>query len=171
MRASLLALAAPLALLSGCGGNGDNDTGTSISITGNDNEGKPAAASLDGKSGEVKIDVPGFEANIKLPKLQLDADNFDIGGVKLYPGSKVTAMNIDTGKKAKVGDTVTIAFDSPADVATVKAWFIEKMKAESFTLAEAATGISGKTDEGDAFTLTLTPGAAGQSKGAINITS
>ena len=52
-------------------------------------------ASIDGGSGQVKIDVPGFEANIKLPKVQLDAANFDIGGVKLYPGSKVTSMNID----------------------------------------------------------------------------
>lgn len=166
MRASLLALAAPLTLLAGCGGD---DTGTSISIKGNDSEGKPAVASVDGKSGQVKIDVPGFEANIKLPKVQLDADNFDIGGVKLYPGSNVTSMNIDAAEKGKVGDAVTIAFDSPADAATVKAWFLEKMKAESFTVAEAATGLSGKTDDGDAFTLTLTPGATGHSNGTINI--
>jgi len=168
MRASLFALAAPLALLAGCGGD---DKGTSISITGNDNEGKPAAASIDGESGKVKIDVPGFAANITLPKIQLDADNFDIGGVKLYPGSTVTAMNIDAGKKAGNADTVRISFDSPADPATVKAWFVEKMKAESFTVADAATGLSGKTDDGDAFTLTLTPGATGHSTGTIDITS
>jgi hypothetical protein len=168
MRASLLALAAPLALLAGCGGD---DKGTSISITGNDNEGKHVTTSVDGNSGKVKIDVPGFAANITLPKIQLDADNFDIGGVKLYPGSTVTAMNIDAGKKGQNADTVSIVFDSPADAATVKAWFLEKMKAERFTVAEAATGISGKTDDGDAFTLTLAPGATGHSKGTIDITS
>ncbi|MBY8825914.1 hypothetical protein [Sphingomonas colocasiae] len=168
MRASLLALAAPLALLAGCGGG--DDAGTSISIKGNDTEGKPATAIMDGGTGAVKIDVPGFEASIKLPKVQLDADNFDIGGVKLYPGSKVTAMNIDAAKKGETKDSVTIAFDSPADAATVKAWFLEKMKAESFTVAEAATGLSGKTDDGNAFTLTLTQGAAGSSTGSIAIT-
>ena len=167
MRASLLALAAPLALLVGCGGD---DTGTSISIKGNDSEGKPATASLDGGSGEVKIDVPGFAANIRLPKVQLDAGNFDIGGVKLYPGSKVTSMNIDAAKKRGTGDSVTIAFDSPADASTVKAWFLEKMKAESFTVAEAAAGLAGKTDDGDAFTLTLNQGEAGHSSGSIVIT-
>lgn len=108
MRASLLALAAPLALLAGCGGD---DAGTSISIKGNDSEGKPATASMDGGSGQVKIDVPGFEASIKLPKIQLDADNFDLGGVKLYPGSKVTSMNIDAAKEDQAGDAVTIAFE------------------------------------------------------------
>lgn len=163
MRAMLSLALLPALLLASCG----DDKGTSISISGKDENGKPATASMNGDTGRVKVDVPGFAADIKLPKIQLDAANFDMNGVKLYPGSTITNMNIDS---AKGGDAVAISFDSPADPAKVKAWFAEKMQAARFTVADAPAGLSGRTDDGDAYSLTLAPGADGHSSnGRIRI--
>jgi hypothetical protein len=162
MRASLSLAFLPVLLLSGCG----DDKGTTISINGKDEAGKPATASMDGDTGRVKVDVPGFAADIKLPKIQLDAGNFDMNGVKLYPGSTITNMSIDSAKGA---DAVAISFSAPADPAKVKTWFAGKMKAARFTVADATGGLSGKTEDGDGFSLTLTPDANGHSNGTIRI--
>ncbi|RJF90339.1 hypothetical protein [Sphingomonas cavernae] len=158
-----------LALLAACGKSDDAGNGTAISIQGKTDKGQNASASADA-DGRVNINLPGFKADVNLPKIALDADNMDIGGVKLYPGSKVTAVNIlGDGEAAGDQDKVTIVFDAPADAATLKTWFTEKMSAENFTLAASANGLSGKTDDGEPFTLDFGAGAAGHTTGTFTI--
>lgn len=164
MKTKSLALASlcAIAMLSAC--SGEKGEGTSISITGNDQDGKPAEASMDGKTGQVTLDLPGFKADVTLPKIKLSGEDLDIDGVKLYPGSTVTSLNIADGEGSAHGnDSVRIAFDAPADPATVQAWFAERMRAEKFAVTEAPNKLSGTTREGEAFALTLAPGASGHS--------
>jgi hypothetical protein len=160
--------------LAACGASADDGkTGTDISINATTDEGQPVKASTDGKTGEVSVDVPGFKANIAMPKVNLDSDNFDLNGAKLYPGSKVTSMKVDAVTRAAgAADdgkaTVRISFDAPATPDVVKAWFLEKLTdTAKFKLTETPTGMTGTNEDGEPFTLNLRAGATGNSIGTI----
>ena len=141
--------------LAGCsGGNGadtDNASGTA-----------PARFS---------IDTPVFKANVSLPKLALDSRNVDFNGVHLYPGSSVTGMDVNATADQERGEpVVTIRFASPAQPQTVRDWFHDQLtKKAGFTLTRDAGGLSGTTDEGKPFRMTLEPGEGGKAQGTITI--
>ena len=152
--------------LSACGSHDDGKDGTNISINGKDKDGV-VAINADGKTGKVDVELPGFSANLNLPKIMRDHSNFDLDGVKLYPGSKVrgVVVNAGEGEKAKV----RVSFDSPADQAKVKDWFKSAFGEHEVAFSETPTGFSGKTNDGDPFVLTLTPKGAAATSGTIDI--
>lgn len=161
--------------LAACGSRSDDATpGTDISIDATTEEGNPVKASSDGKTGEIAIDVPGFKATIAMPKIKLDADNFDIDGVKLYPGSKIVSMKVDQvtrGAGDKRGN-VRISFDAPATPDIVKAWFLEKLTAnDKLTVNPTKNGVAGTNKDGDPFTLDLQPGETGHTSGSVIISA
>jgi hypothetical protein len=160
----VLLLAAPLAAC-------DHGEGTSITLNASDEDGN-VVAGVDGATGRVAINVPGFKGSMTLPKIHLNADNFDMNGVHLYPGSKITTMNID-GRDGKDGSDadgiVRVAFESPADPATVRDWFKDKLSAAGFKLNAEGNGLTGTTDENKPFKLELQPADAGHAKGSITI--
>jgi hypothetical protein len=125
------------------------DNGTSISINGNS-----AGASVDGKSGEVKIDTPVFKGSFNLPKMNLTADNFDINGVHLYPGSRIADMNINA--RGEGDGIVSVKFDSPATPATVRDWFMKEFEKAGVKVSADGNGLKGTTDD-KPFRIDLTP--------------
>ena len=147
-------------------------TGTSISINSTDTDGN-VVARMDGNTGAVSINTPGFSGKINLPKIQLDADDFEMNGVHLYPGSTISGMNVeahDSGKAGKDDDgTVRVTFASPAAPATVRDWFQQKLNAAGFTVAPNGNGLTGTTDEKKPFKLELTADGADKSKGVITV--
>jgi hypothetical protein len=158
------------ATLSACDGSKD---GTTISFNSTDSDGN-VVASVDGNSGAVAINAPGFSGKIKLPKLHLDSKDFDMNGVHLYPGSTISAMNIDAHDGGKAGDEkdegiVRVSFASPASAATVRDWFQQKLSAAGFTLSASGNGLVGTTDDKKPFKLDLTPDGADKSKGTITV--
>ncbi|WP_404368344.1 hypothetical protein AB5I39_14575 [Sphingomonas sp. MMS24-J45] len=165
LRTALCALA--LISLAACD---DGKEGSSFTLNSTDSTGNAAGASIDGK-GEATIDTPFFKGKVTLPKLKLDADNFDMNGVHLYPGSKISGMNVDVQNKDgdKDDGRVRIAFTSPAAPATVRAWFKDKLTAAGFTLSDKGNGLTGTTDEDKPFTLELTPDGADKSSGVITV--
>lgn len=169
-RARILAGLSVFALLAACGKSEEQGNGTTISIQGKTDKGEAASASAD-RTGRVKIDLPGFKADVNLPSIEFDAGNMDLGGVDLYPGSRVTAINVlgdgDTGDS---NDKVTIVFDAPADAVTLKSWFAEKMGAKKFTVSASANGLSGKTDDGKPFTLDFAAGTKGHTTSTFTVT-
>lgn len=165
MRANLILSLAPLALLAACG----DGKGTTISIDAKGESGEQVAAKADGDTGRVSVDTPVFKANIKLPKVMLDADNVDIGGVPLYPGSTVQSVNITADEQGGADKgLVRIRFAAPADPAAVREWFAGKMRGAGFTLAAAGNGLAGKTKDGEPFRMELT-GAAGKTEGVLSL--
>ena len=162
----------PLAVLIGlsaCGSHDDPKDGTSVSINAKGDEGN-VAIMADGKTGKVSVNLPGFNANLKLPKMMLDHSNFDLDGVKLYPDSKVRSVNVDADDhgghdKGKV----RILCDSPADPATVKAWFKTGFVEGKVRFVETPNGFTGTTDDGDAFSVTLAPNGSATTNGTIDL--
>jgi hypothetical protein len=152
MRTTLLLLGLT-ATLAGCGKGGD---GTSITLNTDGN----TVASADGHSGEVKLDVPGFQGKFTLPKMQVTADQFDLNGVHLYPGSTIRSLNIDAGDQGK--DGVRVAFTSPANPATVRDWLMGRLNKAGFAVSATGNGLAGQTDEHKPFALQMTPTADGK---------
>ena len=155
----------------GLGACGDGREGTSISINASGADGNVVAA-MD-KGGQVSVNLPGgIAGNIKLPKLKFDADDFDMNGVHLFPGSTISALNIDTrdGQEFEDNDgSVHLSFESPADPARVRDWFREKLSAAGFTLKTDGDGLTGTTDEKQPFKLELAPSGDGKSAGTTAI--
>ena len=164
LRPLLICVSAAAALaLSAC----DSSDGTSVTLNASDNDGNGVVAlASNGQTGQVALNIPGFSGKINLPKFHLDGDNVDFNGVHLYPGSKVTGMNID----ANHGDgAVRIAFDSPADPAKVRDYFQTKLAGAGFTLHADGSGLAGTTDENKPFKLELQPDGGDHAKGVITV--
>ena len=88
--AVLLAALLPLALVA-CdrdekapAPSGDN---VSVAVDGD------TVADVSTSGNRMEIDIPGLGANLRIPKLSIGG-SMDLDGVKLYPGSEVTGMNI-----------------------------------------------------------------------------
>jgi hypothetical protein len=166
----LIFAAALLALpLAACGAHDDKD-GTTIQFNASDADGN-VTGSMDA-SGKIAIDAPGFSGSLKLPKLHLDANDFDMNGVHLYPGSSVTGMNINAHDKGNGGDddgAVTVSFASPASPDAVQSWFLDRLNKANFSVKTDGTGLSGFTDDKKPFRLDLSPDGAGKATGVITI--
>ena len=147
---------------------GDSGGGTSISINASDGN---MVAGVDG-NGQLAINLPGgFAGNVKLPKMTLNADNFDMNGVHLFPGSTISGMNITADdKNGKDDGLVRVSFESPAAPTKVRDWFLEKLsKQAGFNITANGNALTGTTDEKQPFRLELTPDGADKSRGTIAI--
>lgn len=148
----------------------DSGNGTSVSIDASGTDGNMIAG-MDG-NGQLAIDLPGgFAGKIKLPKLKLDAENFDMNGVHLFPGSTISGMNITADdKNGKDDGLVRVSFESPATPTKVRDWFLEKLsKQAGFNITANGNALTGTTDEKQPFRLELTPDGADKSRGTIAI--
>lgn len=162
----ILMVAGVLAL-AGCQG-GDGGEGTSFSITGNSVDGNAQGASVDGGTGAVKIDLPFLSGNFTLPRMQLDAGDFDLNGVRLYPGSTIKGVSVDAGRAASEG-AVKIAFESPATAMAVQQYFLARLPKAGFTLKASGNRLSGTTDEDQPFSLSVDEAGPTRSTGTITI--
>ena len=161
-----LALVAVAALaLAGCGSKDEEkkagDTGIAVW-----DDGKPAAAET-GEKGKFAMSLPGFDLKMDLPQSMLDKSDFEIDGVKLYPGSTITAMAIAKPKSGGEAN-VDIGFVSPADPAAVRAYFVKEF-GDRLEPSTAGGALSGETSDGDIFTIKLAPAAGGGSTGTLRI--
>ena len=163
----LIPLAAAILAIAACGENDGNST--SISFSGN-GSGGAVSGGID-SSGNLEIDANGFKADLKLPKFSVDASNFEMNGVHLYPGSTISSINVNGGddKDGKDPGKVRVAFTSPATAVTVRDWLKERLGKAGFTLSADGAGLTGKTDDGKPFALKLSDQGANKSSGTIDM--
>lgn len=147
----------------------DGKPGTSVSIDVAGNDGN-VVGGIDGNTGEATINVPGFSGKVTLPKLKLDAGDFEMNGVHLYPGSTISSMKIVAQDEKNGGEdrgTVRVAFESPADAVTVRDWFADRLNKASFAVTARGNSLIGTDPEKNPFRLDLTPDGNGRAKGVI----
>jgi hypothetical protein len=161
----------PLALgLAACSGENEPEKGTSVSIDATTENGSDVAIKADGETGNVAVKIPGFDANVRLPKTLLNDSNFDIDGVKLYPGSKVETVNVKADETSGKGRAdVRIGFSSPAEPAKVGAWLKEEFGKQSIKVGGDADTLTGTSKNGDAFTIELAAADGGKTAGTVSI--
>lgn len=127
--ATLVALAA--ASLAGCSvRTHDKDGNQTASISFGDGN----ASSTDGNSSTgasdktVAINVPGFSAKVAVPGLDLGGDDTRIDGIALYPGTRMSGVNInaDSSNDGSGGESqgrVDMAFFAPASPDQLLAYY------------------------------------------------
>lgn len=159
-----LFLIIPAALLAACGRDPDP---TTVTIDARNDSGGQITAEP-GKESRLRIDTGGFKADVKMPGLGRMVNNADIDGVEMYPGTKVSGVNID-GTGRKDDGKFTMRFDAPAGRAKVGAWFREQFAQNDFTARPTPTGFAGTKKDGDWFVLDLTDAPGGHTLGEFRL--
>ena len=137
--------------------------GASVSINA---DGGNVLGAINGETGEMKIDVPGFQGSVKLPKIKIDTGNFDLNGVRLYPGSSIRNLNIVGDDKA---GGLRVAFASPAAPTIVRDWFAQRLNKVGYQVHAEGSNLVGTTDENKPFRLELAPDGTDKATGTIVI--
>ena len=161
----LLALPLPLAACDGSGG------GTTVSIdTGSDGDGNSTVSLA---NGTLAVKAEGFEGSIKMPRIDIGAADFDVNGLKLDPDSVIRDLHVDAEEHASGhdGGKVSVQFESPAALATVRQWFRDRLARQRFKFNDKGNGFVGTTADGDAFALTLDADGNAETKGRIEVGS
>ena len=140
-----------------------SNEGASVSINA---DGGNVLGAINGETGEMKIDVPGFQGTVKLPKIKIDTGNFDLNGVRLYPGSSIKTLNIVGDDKA---GGLRVAFASPATPTIVRDWFAQRLGKVGYQVHPEGANLIGTTDENKPFRLELAPDGNDKATGTIVI--
>jgi hypothetical protein len=117
------------------------------------------------ESGHIAFNLPIAEGKLKVPASMMHNGNFDIEGVKLMPGSSVTGFSVMAGDK---GANVTMAFSAPASPDEVRSYYLDHFREQGVEAALAGDAVQGKTKDGNAFAIHVSPAASG-STGKIEI--
>jgi hypothetical protein len=120
------ALLAAALLLAGCHASVHNDQGGGdASITIGNAGGDDGKADANGQQS-VAIKVPGFSAKVSMPNLDLGHDT-KIGNMPMFPGTKVTSVNIAAdhadGSGGDSQGKVDMSFSAPGKAADIVGWY------------------------------------------------
>lgn len=165
----------PALALTGCGDKAAPDDGgdvREVTINAKGEDGGNVSISADGKGSSISINGDGVNINADLPGINgLDiGSDFDIDGVKLYPGAKITSINITADEARAKGQqgVVNFGLTAPAAPDVVLAWYAKAFADKGLTTTTKGRMLSGTTKDGNAFAIELAPAGTG-SKGKVRI--
>lgn len=115
--------------------------------------------------GKMSFDLPFAKGEVKLPGTMMRDGNFDIDGVKLMPGSKMTGFSVFARDK---GSHVEMAFTAPASPDAVRSYFLDQFKEKGIAASASGDAITGTSKDGGTFVIHLSP-AAGGTQGKIDV--
>ena len=162
----------PMMLLAACGSEEKkSESGTQVSINaGDEHGGVQIKTGKDG--GNIKIGGDGAAIDIDIPDfvdLDIESD-FDIDGVKLYPGSKVTTVNVDANDKNGADKAVVkLGFTSPTAPTKAADWMAGEFAKKGVKVTRSGDTLAGKDKDGADFTIKFGPDGA-NAKGEVVIT-
>ncbi len=161
----------PMILLAACGQEKETTEGTEVSINaGDEHGGVQIKTGKDG--GNIKIGGDGAAIDIGIPDfvdLNIE-DDFDIDGVKLYPGSKVTKVDVDANDKNGADTaTVKLGFTSPAAPAKAADWMAGEFAKKGVKVTRTGDTLAGKDKDGADFRINFAPDGT-NAKGEVVIT-
>jgi hypothetical protein len=143
-----------LPLLAGCSVHSKN------SAKGDDNVSVRAD-----ESGNISFDVPFAKGEVKVPAGFMSKGDVDIDGVKLMPGSQVTAFNLDSHNNLS---NVEMSFTAPASPDQVRSYFIDQFRKQGVTATTSGDAVTGRSKDGNPFRIEVGPAANG-SQGKIAV--
>lgn len=163
----------PMLLLAACGQEKDKASDSTEASINADGDGGKVQITTGKDGGKLKIGGDGVNIDLNIPDLgdlNIDTD-FDIDGVKLYPGSQITKMDIDASDKAGAKDaTVKFGFSSPAAPTKAADWMAGEFGKKGVTIARKGDVLTGTDKDGDAFTISFVPDGT-KAKGEVLIVS
>ena len=111
--------------------------------------------------GKVAFNLPFAKGEIKLPTGVMSNANFDIDGVKMMPGAKLTGFNLDAGDDQP--GKVNFTFTAPASPEQVANYFLGQFRAKGMEAKVDADLLQGTTTDGDSFQMRFAPQGSGTS--------
>ncbi len=170
----LIAAGAALLGLAACGHSDDaakTEKSTSINIK-SDDDGGTVKVDANSDTGNVELKLPGgMEAKIKLPGGIPGSAKFNIDGVGLYPGARISTINFNASDKAGAKQShVLLGFSAPADAAVVADWYQQQFTDKKIAASRNGDSFTGTTEDNDNFVLALVQDSAGKAKGTLTIT-
>lgn len=117
------------------------------------------------ENGQVSFDLPIMKGSVKLPASMMHNGDFDIDGVKLMPGSKVTGFSVDAHDDQS---NVVLAFKAPASPDDVRSYYVDHFKDKGIDAAIDGDSVTGTSKKGAKFTIDVAE-ADGGSTGKITI--
>lgn len=162
----------PILLLAACGQEKKANDETEISINA-DGDGGNLQISSGKDGGKLKINGEGVNIDLDIPDLgDMDlGSDFDIDGVKLYPGSKITAMDVKANDKNGANDAVVkFGFTAPAAPAKAADWMAAEFAKKGVKITRTGDTLAGTASDGDMFRISFAPDGT-QAKGEALITS
>jgi len=160
----------PMMLLAACGSEEKTKDATEVSINaGDEHGGVQIKTGKDG--GNIKIGGDGAAIDIDIPDfvdLNIEED-FDIDGVKLYPGSKVTKVDVDANDKSGADKaTVKLGFTSPTAPTKAADWMASEFAKKGLKVTRTDNKLAGKDKDGADFRIDFAPDGA-NAKGEVVI--
>ena len=110
------------------------------------------------ESGHVAFNLPFMQGQVKVPAGMMHNGSFDIDGVKLMPGSKMTGFNLDSHNDVS---NVELAFTSPAPPEQVRAYYVDQFKQKGVEASLSGDAVTGKSKDGKPFRIEISPTAGG----------
>ena len=167
----LAVLIPPMMLLAACGSEEKKaDDSTEIAINAGD-EGGGIQIKSGADGGKLKIDAGGVNIGLDIPDVgDLDiGQDFDIDGVGLYPGSKITSMDIDARDKNGAHDARgKFGFTAPAAPTIAADWMVGEFAKKGIKVTRTGDTLAGMDKDGDNFTIRFNPDGKA-SKGEVLI--
>lgn len=160
----LISMLIGLGMLGACGEADDrrreaqNDNGADVSMR---VEGENGAAA------NIAIDLPDIKGKITLPKVRIATGDVDIDGVKLYPGSRVTGVDI-AGEEGTSEGSLGIRFDAGDGPDKVRDYYLAAFRKKGITASAQGGRIIGRTGDGKPFSIALEAQGEG-TKGVLRI--
>ena len=145
--------------------------GTRVAVEIDGDDASDVTIDGDSETGKFEVSLPGgIEAKVKVPEGMADGAKFDIDGVGLYPGARVGSFKVNASD-AKTTKTaiVQIGFTAPGDAAAVADWYQQQFETKRIAVTRTGESLSGKTEDGDDFTVAMNAGPAGGSTGLLTI--
>ncbi|MEM1132903.1 MAG: hypothetical protein AAGH53_08205 [Pseudomonadota bacterium] len=154
-------------------------TATAMTITGCkqlDSDGSAEATQSESQDAEAEdenvnfsIEADGFSMDLDLPIDAISTEDANGRAEGLYPGSKVTGIAIESDSDGDGSQSqVAIKFTAPAGKEEVADWFLTQIPEDGGTAERKGAGVSGTTDDGQAYTLTLDESGA-KTKGVLRV--
>lgn len=109
-------------------------------------------------SGKVEFDFPFAEGEIKLPASMVENSDFDLDGVKLMPGGRITGFNLDT---ARGPAEVRLSFSAPVPPEQARAYFLQQFQEKGVSANAAGDSVVGTSKDGTAFTIRFSQAGTG----------
>ena len=147
---------------------GDTASSTARETTASDNGTGSSSVSGDGAGSNITVNADGLKMNVRIPQFDINPISGKSKG--LYPGSKITGLNVNSDSVEGGGSSkVILRFTSPASPEKVADWFAAKFRKDGALAALSGNTLTGTTEDGDPFILTLRPDGQ-QTRGVMNIT-
>ena len=118
-----------------------------------------------GENGNVSFDLPFAKGQVKLPASAMAKGNFDIDGVKMYPGATINSFHVEANDDKSV---VNIGFRAPASPDKVIGYFADQFRKKGVDASASGNAISGTSEDGDKFVIKAEPNGDG-SVGTVRI--